>query len=485
MTEAATIAFVPAQALPTKTPDELNVDQLYLEVLYCICYEPGAIDKFLRMGVTHPQIRHPTAGPIYEAAARLRNAKPPIVADRATISGTGVATLDELDNWAFFCTADMLDRITGTATVIQNAAMLAALEDTALDLLQAARTGKIFDAERIALKFEQQLARLRSHVRPEITSGVGIGDIYKRVKNNPKASVPPFLTGIPWMDNITNGGIRAKTVHSIGGPMKQGKTTLARMIAMSQALLGYRVVHIAHDGGDDEEHFYTYAAMMAQKQAMAMNAQTTVKLPNGRVEHIITPEVMEYYITGQLNKIAFQIPPATRQAIDDAARVWDTWSASDTSTPGYIHIYDAPKIRGNVDWLISILEREYEENGAQMVIIDHLLKLADPTDFSKSVPATIYKLTEFINTHFMGAIILSQVTDETMKNRDSDKAQYRAGLKFAVDLEAESHFVWSTEIKEDQPNELGVWLQLSRKAAQGVSTKKIFQRHPPSGFLWW
>ena len=220
------------------------------------------------------------------------------------------------------------------------------------------------------------------------------GDTYK-----------PHKTGIPFIDNLLDGGIRNQTLTIMMAAPATGKTTLAQQIAESIARKGRRI------------YYLNFEMSKEQMLAKAISAMTKIE---------VTDILEGYRWTENREKVI-------RAALNDYR---------EKSLP-YI-TYGPDWQDANLDNLLDALNQlmpyEVKDGSGPALIVDYLHLLHSKDDLSQTIKKAVIGLKEYavkFNTFVIAIAATNRVSNDSGRitlssGRDSSNIEYTADLQIGM-----------------------------------------------------
>jgi hypothetical protein len=465
------------------TTDDFSISTVEDAVLSIFCREPEAVHLF---DAPASDILNPTARQVVGAAQEIKRGQkqqaPIILEEIAAMTGLALAVLEQYGRRV---TRRMQEDWRRYAKLIR----LAAQKRAELDWL-VAKQDELVRTPLLKLPAWNAATRLQFvEMTPNLSPGkpTEAGALLRSMmrKDSWQAPVP---TGVPFVDNLTMGGLRPHQVHVIGGAFGSGKTTLMRNITYNMAFSGQRVVHLAYDGGVAQEHMASYVAMRAMYYCLGEGVTTKVYGYTGDALH---PDNVAIWIANQdpdsTEPNIAEIVPITPQVHEMLLRsAEDYFSLADR---GYLAVVDTETLGPQTEEVLTYIEREHHDHGAVLFAIDHVGKLGDKRkqSFFDRFDVNAQLLVDLVGSLPIVGLFLAQrtaagVAKHNLDTEDEDADQdYSAHLEGGRVWQQEAHTVWVVRRPQGKPY-LKVKPKKLRKEENAVSTTTI-PLHLPSGLI--
>ena len=399
---------------------------------------------------------------IIQEMFRLHKGSKPVTLQ--AVAESGIETLDNLRKYSSDCPVRLLrdDEFRGVIALTRMYGLKRRLEK----FFQQGYNQVVMATP---LKIQETFAYLKEEISLLDTLGMNEGtsvleDIVMEYYDPTRVTTPGWRikTGITWIDRLT-GGIGKNKMWVLYGQFKNGKTQLLRAIVDNISFNlyrkgeGHKVVHIAHDGGDKYVHSNYYLAMRIQKFLMEHVQHDGTPFPiwgkgqdrdgvySDRLP-LITPYNVEAVrrtrnmSRDELEKTEWRttvrIPPEVQQVIHDKL------DEMETSQVRNLIIYDATTIHHDIDRMLSIFEREFN-NGARVFVIDHAGEIGDPrSKLWERTAINAQILANFVREHDCCMIVLSQINRTGINDKESGGANLAGG----DDLIVKADMAFKTEL---------------------------------------
>lgn len=415
--------------------------------------------------------------PIYDAAMALYSAGQPVTPETILAQLKGKADIEQLrsirekfDGW---------EASEASAGIIRKEALKAA--DIAA--MKRAITQYEKGAERDAVVSE--LSQVLSQDDNVQSYSHKLGDAHKRVMDGEVTFSDPIPTGLPWFDEILDGGVRAGEVIAIAGPEKGRKTSCARNLALGAARnspdVAIAMFNYENNVFITSEDFvamlaFEYLWKSDQHETKTKSGKLVGDIINGNFMMTLGPKYKQGHVQGILGD-AYGYATAQIDAVP-------------------IYGWDVTEDYGGLDTLEDLRRafvkfKAMEPERKRIAIIDYaqLVRAGGDTedDLYKNMRAFSRAIPIFAQKYQCAAIVLSQQSEEYKKTGDHTKT---TGAKGGGDLGAAITSFFETSVSADFPDELTITRTRARRGAQAGKDKKHGQQtsykiHAPSGYFMW
>lgn len=350
------------------------------------------------------------------------------------------------------------------------------------------KTCSPFDLVRIIEQIQANLARLQFYDDPDTNHD--LGSILDRLLAGDAAVGKPMATPWLWWNSMSGGGLNAKYLWTIGGAPGKRKTTFIYNLGLYWAMHGYKIMHVAVDGGDKFQQGIKYLTLLWEMECLQAgvprDTQGNVVYTwfNGeRTQSLafIRPRVVRQLVDPvTYGKVKFPIPADAMECYHSAvARMRRMKNDGDS---GYVRLFDAGDIVDDKT-LENRLRLEQQVLGIDAFFVDHMGEIdAEGRDENARRTAVTRAVVRFKNRYNARAVCLAQRTDSA--NWDAgEQAKERPGLLHLKTLEQNSDLIGITKYSPDDPRSFGVSLYKNREEEHGSDKTAWFDIVPASGLI--
>lgn len=452
-----------------------------VNVLRALCRRPQLIVS-LPPDILHDLVPNGKTSLIVQQMFTLHRHGVPVALQ--SIAETGIATFDELRSLDIECTSRILDDFEANISLVRLYGKKRRTVATLQDLHAQAVRASAFEIDEVLQRISEEIGKI-NQIGTEIGT-VYLEDIAKEYdERDVKETSWRIPTGYDWIDRITNGGPSKNDLWVIYGQFKNGKTQLLRGIINNMAdwlavnRKGEKVVHIAHDGGNKYKHMQYYQAMRIQKYLIEHELpylgygkdRNGIMQPN---RPLISPYSVEAVRRGW--KVDVIIPPETIEVIHQEVE------ALKASQQRNLLIYDAKTIKHDLDRMIAIFEREYN-NGARVFAVDHAGEIGNPSaeEIYKRTAVGAQVLANFAREHDCIVMVLSQINQMGISASSDDKnPRLAGGNEYIVKADA----AWRVNLTGEMPNKrIKVTATFGRFSESGNEVSTLLVPHLSSGLI--
>lgn len=356
------------------------------------------------------------------------------------------------------------------------------------DGLTNLKTVSPFDLMRIIEEIQINLSRLQFYDDPD--SDHDLGSILDRLLAGDAAVGKPMPTPWVWWNSMSGGGLNTKYLWTIGGAPGKRKTTFIYNLGLYWAMHGYRIMHVAVDGGDKFQQGIKYLTLLWEMECLA------AKIPRDQYNNVVYS-----WFSGERQKsVAYIRPRVVRQLIDpktygalkiqipgDVMECYHNAVArmrkmKNDGDSGYVRLFDAGDITDEKK-LENRLRLEQQVLGIDAFFVDHMGEIeAEGRDENARRTAVTRAVVRFKNRYNSRAICLAQRTDAA--NWDTaEEGKERPGLLHLKALEQNSDLIGITKYTPDNPRKFGVSLYKNREDEHGADKTAWFDIIPASGLI--
>jgi hypothetical protein len=351
------------------------------------------------------------------------------------------------------------------------------------------KTCSPFNLLRIIEQIQANLARLQFY--DDNDTNHDLGSILDRLLAGDAAVGKPMATPWTWWNMMSGGGLNAKYLWTIGGAPGKRKTTFIYNLGLWWALKGYRIMHVAVDGGDKFQQGIKYLTLLWEMECLKagiprddFNNVVYTWFNRDRAEKFafIRPRVVRQLIDPvTYGPLKFQMPADALECYHKAVNVMKTFKNGNEGV-GYVRLFDAGDILDEKT-LENRLRLEQQVLGIDAFFIDHMGEIdADGRDENARRTAVTRAVVRFKNRYSGRAICLAQRTDAA--NWDSsEQNKERPGLLNLKPLEQASDLIGITQYTPDNPRTFGVSLFKNREEEHGSDKTAWFDIVPASGLI--
>lgn len=300
----------------------------------------------------------------------------------------------------------------------------------------------------------------------------------------------PMPTRWRRFNRIVGGGLHAATIWAIGGAPGARKTTWAIYnMALDWADDGYRLMHVAVDGGDIFQQGIRYLTVMWEKEIDRQRIQRPsrgmftlpVEIAGERREYpYIRPGVVRQILRPKTyGQMKLNIPPDIMDCFFAARERMKAFKTSNDG--GWIRMFDANDIQ-DADMMGKQLRLNHQLFGIDAFLVDHAGEVDAPgrTESEKRAYVTA-EITRFVNRYGSRAVILAQRTQSA--NYGDDKDTNNPGLAYQQKLHQASTLVGITHYDSDLPYDMKLTFPKNREDEAGGNVSLPFKIIPSSGYI--
>ncbi len=352
-----------------------------------------------------------------------------------------------------------------------------------------ATTCSVFDLPALLSKVQVNLARLDSWGDKD--EDHDLGSIIDRLIKGDAAVGKPMPTRWRWWNEMSGGGLHAKHLWSIGGAPGKRKTTFLYNLGVDWSEAGYRIMHVAVDGGDKFQQGIRYVTLLWEKVCMEAGVERDER---GNVVHkyhdnerwlsysYIRPKTVRQLIDPKTyGNIVIPIPDPVMECYQEALRRMRHMKTANDNT-GWVRMFDAGDIHDS-----AVLERrlhvEQQILGIDAFFIDHMgeIEASEGKTENDQRNHVTRAVVRFKNRYNSRAVVLAQRTDAANWGEEKDKE--RPGLLNLKKLEQASDLIGITEYDPATPYHFAISLYKNREDEHGTGIKAKFKILPASGLI--
>ena len=459
--------------------DPRQIDGRLLRVL---CRQPAIIMSFPSDQIE--DFEHPRVRALFHGANRLRADGVPVTLE--TLAELNVFSLGELEQYHAECPYRALHEWTRLLPLLGSSGTKRRMRQELtrmLELLDSAPLTAVPDL------YDEHQSVMRTLQRAGIDLGpTNVGDILdaylEKVSTRQEDAFRKIPTGIRMVDDLTRGGMWQNWLVGLFGKYKNGKTFMLRRILLHMARNGYRVMHIAHDGGNREVHMFYYWAMIAQEliwQQPDLEWTMMEQEAGGyTARSIITFDRMVAFAgaIARNRPVPFECDKRIIDCVMEARKQLDSLAAGKGN--GHLRIIDAPVIRKSPERVVRVLGDELVHHGLDVWALDHVGEMGERQE---AVHVRLEQITDaardFCNQNPIVGICLSQLNLRGGEEKSVDRARGGDYLLEKCDLAMMSSK--QNEDRDDSPIEL--FIERSRWSRGGKNVKSTFRAELDSGML--
>jgi hypothetical protein len=349
------------------------------------------------------------------------------------------------------------------------------------------KTCSPFDLVRIVEQIQANLAKLQFH--DDLDSNHDLGSILDRLLAGDAAVGKPMPTPWAWWNYMSGGGLNAKYLWTIGGAPGKRKTTFIYNLGLWWALQGYKVMHVAVDGGDKFQQGIKYLTLLWEMECLKAglprsNNNIVYTWFDGQREHqttIVTPRIVRSLVDEQTyGPLKFKIPGDVLECYHAAvARMREMKNSKDG---GYVRLFDAGDITDEKT-LENRLRLEQQVLGIDAFFVDHMGEIdAEGRDENARRTAVTRAVVRFKNRYNARAVCLAQRTDAS-NWETTEQNKERPGLLHLKALEQNSDLIGITSYTPEEPRIFKVSLYKNREEGHGADKTAVFNIIPASGLI--
>lgn len=283
---------------------------------------------------------------------------------------------------------------------------------------------------------------------------------------------PGLNTGIVWLD-VATGGIQRGNLWIVAAPYKRRKSTLARIMALNQALAGYSVT-IAALEGSQREWALDFVCMLAVRWLHA-NGHWEKTYKGIPLHEISTPLLLNLG-----NNYKTVLPDVKVQAISAGVKAYRALGER-------LRIYDAQPQHGGLGTLesvITVINRDMARYKADVIYVDHLQEIsAGLSSEFEDTTRSVRTLRNAAVAKDVSIVLLAQLNEEAVKFGPRSAS---AGIKGGGAAPAAADKILTTGYPKrsddtEDTDRLLLKVAFARRGAAGLS--ESFAMHPPTGWL--